>query len=492
MRALLEAKNNNNNKKNRNPDAENPDDAMSTPFDKLESHFVDGDQPIPAAVVAPPRLASRLLFFALGLTTLVAWNSMLSALYSFDCALKSLNFRIDNVMTFGFAVLTTLFMFCNSVWGDRFSFKKRIVAGFIGFAVQLATLWPAAYLTTPALGFTLTMIGIAFMAGSDGISETTTYSMAPVYRNLEVRRALAALPESERAATASRVTADNPYGSSTQAGQAFAGVLVSVIYLVCIALFPNPTDLMNRGVYVYFTISAAWCLLMAAISFKVVPHRADTIEGESVTPKRLISFRVKLRAMVAVWPLMLTLVFTYTASLIVFPATLLRLTPQTVSPTYFVQILIVTWNCGDFFGKLALGSLVLKLFSEETKRSRMFRYVLLAVCIIRGGVLCGLFMGIVKNTITLSDAGVILLTSVGCGLTNGTFSVIAMELIPPCAVAELAGPQAALLGRASGDKEEMDADGISEAAGATSILALLTGINVGLLVALAVYNVSPC
>ena len=145
-----------------------------------------------AAAVPQPPLSSKLLFFALGIATLIPWNSVLTTLTNFDCKLQSLHIRVDTAVTFTFTVFVTVGTLTSTVIGDRLSFRTRMIVSFSSFFVVMIAIWLFAQLEDKKLAYGLVLVCAMLLGLGDAMSESTLYALSPLYWQRQCRQFYAA------------------------------------------------------------------------------------------------------------------------------------------------------------------------------------------------------------------------------------------------------------------------------------------------------------
>ncbi|XP_076938906.1 equilibrative nucleotide transporter 8-like [Bidens hawaiensis] len=347
-----------------------------------------------------------IIHFLLGAGYLIPWNAFITAIDYFQFLYP--NKHINKVFSVGYmsaalTVLFTLMCWSSSSRVKLPSVRTRMNLGQFLFVLALmvppVTDWivHGKQSTTPSNIAFVVLVSMVMISGlSDGLVGGSLVG------------ATGALP--------------GRYMQAVFAGNATAGLVVSILRIITKASFPHTQNGLRTSTQIYFTFSAIMvllCIICTNVLHKLPVVRYYRSHKKHIDPIQHMSIRSSFWEVVKKIRWVVTAVFViYVASLSIFPGYL----SENVTSDYFKDrypiLLITTFNVGDFVGKCLTA-----IYVPHDRK--------MAVWWCMGRVMFyPMFVGCIHGPKWMHSEGPVMSLTMMLGVSNGYLTSVLMILAP--------------------------------------------------------------
>ncbi|XP_057368673.1 equilibrative nucleoside transporter 1-like [Daphnia carinata] len=383
-----------------------------------------------------------ILFYLLGMATLLPWNFFITANGYWMYKLRDLNTTSSgntshlSPLQLGFTsylcvtslVPSTVVLVLNAFVGHKFSFKLRIAGGLLGvvllftFTTALVELdtdpWQMSfYFITLVSAFFINVVSSIFQGGVCGLAGKFP----------------------------------SGYVNAVISGQALGGIFASLANIVSIAVGASPT----QSAFLYFmaadfTLVLSFCLYMALSSTKFFvfyshcertpssqsdPLKASDLvedqEDEALIVDTGISYR---RIIVQIWPYLFSITLVYIVTLSLFPAVSVLIRSASYdqgfiwNDVYFTPVAcFLLMSIGDYIGRTSTG--IIPMPSNVKMWTCILSVMRLAFIPLM--IMCNAQPRFHLPVLIPNDAGFVLVMAL-FAFSNGYLSVIPFAQAPRC------------------------------------------------------------
>jgi equilibrative nucleoside transporter 1/2/3 len=234
------------------------------------------------------------------------------------------------------------------VKGHLFSFNKRIVLGFAVTGVIIAIIPVLAGAVPGAGGFGLLCLFITLMGAVNAATQTSVFGMAGM------------MPDE--------------FTRAVMIGNGLAGIILNLARIVCLASFPSNASGLLIGTTVYFLIAGGTLIVCCFVQMHAMKHPLvkqhvldkyisfiETTPGEGMLNGTdiqkvssvvvIVSYKDLLKK---IWVFISLVFLNYLITFVVFPGVAIATEVSGLSYTWFVVLLITTYNVFDVLGRQAV------------------------------------------------------------------------------------------------------------------------------------------
>jgi equilibrative nucleoside transporter 1/2/3 len=285
-------------------------------------------------------------FICLGAGVLISWNAILTAMDWFGTEFGEFNpsfiLPICNFVPAPFMQPLTV------VKGHLFSFSKRIVLGFAITGVIIAIIPVLAGAVPGAAGFVLLCLFITLMGTVNAVTQTSVFGMAGM------------MP--------------GEYTRAVMIGNGLAGIILNVARIICLASFPPDASGLLIGTTVYFLIAGGTLIGCCFAQLHAMKHPLvkqhvhdkysnlteatpgeELLNGPEMKKESSGGVNVSYKDLFKkIWVFLGLVFLTYLITFIVFPGVSIATEVSGLSYSWFVVLLITTFNVFDVLGRQAV------------------------------------------------------------------------------------------------------------------------------------------